>query len=167
MVTTPAFFHNRVNKNFPAETEVKKNPTLLIVVAAALVREDGLILLQKRPEGRDMAGLWEFPGGKLEEGEAAEAALARELAEELSIEVEPFDLVPSCFASAPLGTRNLLLLLYTCRNWKGTPHPLERQEIDWFSVDAMSDLPMPPADIPLIELLRKQLAHEHKALKLA
>lgn len=167
MVTTPPFFHNRVNKNFPMETEVKKNPTLLIVVAAALMRDDGMILLQKRPEGREMAGLWEFPGGKLEEEEVPEAALARELAEELSIAVAAADLEPSCFASAPLGARNLLLLLYTCRRWQGTPRPAENQEIGWFGVAEMANMPMPPADLPLIELLKKQIAQEQAELKFA
>lgn len=81
----------------------------MLVVAAALVRDDGHILLQKRPEGREMAGLWEFPGGKLEAGEQPEAALARELAEELAIVAEPADLVPACFASASIGERDLLL----------------------------------------------------------
>jgi 8-oxo-dGTP diphosphatase len=150
--------HRPVNKNFPTETKLKKNPTLLLVVAAALVRPDGYILLQKRPEGRDMAGLWEFPGGKLEEGEQPEAALARELAEELAIDVSPALLLPGCFASAPLGDKNLLLLLYICRDWHGVPRSIEGQELGWFAIDEMEQLPMPPADLPLIELLRKMLA---------
>lgn len=157
MVTTLAFFHRGVNKNFPTETKLKKIPTMLIVTAAALVRPDGLILLQTRPKGRDMAGLWEFPGGKLEPSEQAEAALARELAEELAITVEPSQLIPACFASAKIGARDLLLLLYVCREWTGTPIPVEGQELGWFGIDEMERLPMPPADVPLIELLRKIL----------
>lgn len=134
---------------------MKKNPTALLVVAAALLRKDGAILLQKRPEGRAMAGLWEFPGGKLEAGETPEVALVRELGEELAIHVDGADLVPSCFASAAIGDRPLLLLLYICRTWSGEPVAVESPELGWFSVDDMVDLPMPPADIPLIALLKK------------
>jgi 8-oxo-dGTP diphosphatase len=136
---------------------MQKNPTLLIVVAAALVRDDAAILLQKRPEGRAMAGLWEFPGGKLEEGEAPEDALVRELAEELEITVQPADLFPICFASAAIGDRPLLLLLYSCRQWVGDPVPVESPELGWFGVNEMRSLPMPPADLPLIDLLEKLL----------
>ncbi len=136
---------------------MQKNPTLLIVVAAALVRADGAILLQKRPEGRAMAGLWEFPGGKLEENEAPEDALVRELAEELAIAVKPADLIPACFASATIGERPLLLMLYICRQWAGDPVPVESPELGWFAVSEMRNLPMPPADLPLIDLLEKLL----------
>jgi 8-oxo-dGTP diphosphatase len=136
---------------------MQKNPTLLVVVAAALVRADGAILLQKRPEGRSMAGLWEFPGGKLEDGEAPETALCRELAEELAIEVDPANLAPACFASAAIGDRPLLLLLYTCHSWVGEPVPVESPELGWFSISEMRTLAMPPADLPLIELLEKLL----------
>jgi 8-oxo-dGTP diphosphatase len=104
-----------------------------------------------------MAGLWEFPGGKLEPAEQAEAALARELEEELDIAVKAEDLAPACFASAKIGVRDLLLLLYICREWQGEPVPVEAQELGWFDIDAMAQLPMPPADIPLIGLLRKIL----------
>lgn len=157
MVTTLAFFHKGVNKNFPEETKLKKNPTMLIVTAAALIRSNGQILLQKRPEGREMAGLWEFPGGKLEQDEQVEQGLARELAEELDIHVRPEDLVPYCFASAKIGERNLLLLLYSCRIWNGEPSAVEGQTLGWFSIDQMRTLPMPPADLPLIDLLDKIL----------
>jgi 8-oxo-dGTP diphosphatase len=136
---------------------MQKNPTLLIVVAAALVRDDGAVLLQKRPEGRSMAGLWEFPGGKLEEGEAPEAALVRELREELAIDVEPARLTPACFASAMIGNRPLLLLLYICRQWSGEPKAVESPELDWVQIADMRSLAMPPADLPLIELLAQLL----------
>jgi 8-oxo-dGTP diphosphatase len=136
---------------------MKKNPTLLIVVAAALIREDGAVLLQKRPEGKAMAGLWEFPGGKLEESESAEAALCRELDEELSIRVETMELSPSCFASAQLGERPFLLLLYTCKNWSGEPMANEGQQIGWFTLAEMRKLDMPPADLPLLDLLDRLL----------
>lgn len=157
MVTTLAFFHKGVNKNFPAETKLKKNPTMLIVTAAALIRYNGQILLQKRPEGREMAGLWEFPGGKLEQDEQVEQGLARELDEELNILVKLEDLVPTCFASAKIGERNMLLLLYSCRIWNGEPSAVEGQTLGWFSFDQMRTLPMPPADLPLIDLLDKIL----------
>jgi 8-oxo-dGTP diphosphatase len=136
---------------------VQKNPTLLIVAAIALVAPDRRVLLQKRPEGRPMSGLWEFPGGKLEDGECPEIALARELSEELDISVAVEDLTPACFASEPLGERQLLLLLYRCDRWVGIPHAVEQQEIGWFHVTEMPDLNMPPADYPLIELLEKLL----------
>ncbi len=132
-------------------------PSTLIVVAAALVRQDGKILLQKRPEGRSMAGLWEFPGGKQEPHESAEAALVRELKEELAVNVAVADLIPICFASAAIGERPLLLLLFACRAWNGTPTGVESQELGWFSLDEMRDLAMPPADIPLLDLLEKLL----------
>jgi 8-oxo-dGTP diphosphatase len=155
MVTTPAFFHRCVNKNFPEGTKVKKNPTMLFVVAAAIRNEAGRILLQKRPEGRDMAGLWEFPGGKVDGHETPEVALARELEEELGIVVQPSDLAPSCFASAPLASKHLLLLLYVCDQWQGGFEAREGQEMAWFSIDQMYDLSMPPADLPLLPLLQK------------
>ena len=136
---------------------MKKIPTTLLVVAAALLREDGRILLQKRPEGRSMAGLWEFPGGKLEEGETPEVALIRELAEELAIKIDTANLIPACFASATVGDRPLLLMLYICTVWVGEPVAVESPEFGWFSADEMANLPMPPADIPLIDLLKKLL----------
>jgi 8-oxo-dGTP diphosphatase len=155
------FFHKKLNKNFQSRAQMKNNPTIasstLIVVAAALVRDDGMILLQKRPEGRSMAGLWEFPGGKQEPEESAEAALLRELYEELAISVSVADLTPLCFASAAIGERPLLLLLFACRAWNGTPTGAEGQELGWFSLDDMQHLPMPPADLPLLDLLKMLL----------
>jgi 8-oxo-dGTP diphosphatase len=149
------FFHKSVNKNFPAGAQMKKNPTMLIVVAAALVRHDRSILLQKRPDGRSMAGLWEFPGGKLEPGESPVVALVRELHEELSIAVKVEDLRPACFAEASIGDRPLLLMLYICPNWAGEPVPVESPELGWFRVHEMRSLAMPPADLPLLDLLEK------------
>jgi 8-oxo-dGTP diphosphatase len=136
---------------------VEENPTILIVVAAALVRPDGRFLLQKRPEGRSLAGLWEFPGGKLEAQETPEEALARELQEELAIAVDHIDLAPACFASAAIGERPLLLLLYLCRRWAGEPVAVESPQLGWFSIAEMRGLAMPPADMPLIDLLEKLL----------
>ena len=128
------------------------NPTM-IVVAAALVDGEGKVLLQKRAAGRQMEGLWEFPGGKIDSGETPEAALVRELKEELGIEAEASSLAPAAFASAPLGERHLLLLLYVCRQWRGTPQPLDASALQWVRPREMTQLPMPPADEPLVKLL--------------
>lgn len=132
---------------------MEKSPTILFVVAAALTNENGQILLQKRPEGAQMGGLWEFPGGKVDEGESPEMALVRELEEELGITVALHDLTPETFASAPLGKRNLVLLLYRCLNWAGTPTPIYATEIQWFYAKQMPALLMPPADYPLVQKL--------------
>ncbi len=126
---------------------------ILVVVAAALTDGAGQVLLQRRPAGKAMAGLWEFPGGKLETGETPEIALARELAEELDIVVAPGDLVPLTFASHPLADRHLLLLLYRCTVWGGEPRPLDADALLWRRPDDMADLPMPPADLPLVAFL--------------
>jgi 8-oxo-dGTP diphosphatase len=136
--------------------QLEKNPTMT-VVAAALIDGERRVLLQRRPEGRAMAGLWEFPGGKVEEGEAPEAALVRELVEELGIALAVPDLVPACFASAPLGERHLLLLLYICRRWEGEPRPLHADALKWLHPAEMDPDEMPPADRPLIGLLAKLL----------
>jgi 8-oxo-dGTP diphosphatase len=131
---------------------VEKNPTM-IVVAAALVDDDGRVLLQQRAPGRAMAGLWEFPGGKLEDSELPESALVRELEEELGVHADPVSLAPAAFASAPLGDKHMLLLLYICREWRGQPRPLDASALQWVTPKEMSALPMPPADQPLIALL--------------
>jgi 8-oxo-dGTP diphosphatase len=125
----------------------------MTVVAAALAAQDGRVLLQQRAPGRAMAGLWEFPGGKVDPGELPEGALVRELREELGIEVAAADLVPACFASAPLGERHMVLLLYLCRRWQGEPRPLDAAALHWEKPAAMRALAMPPADAPLIDLL--------------
>ena len=130
----------------------------MIVVAAALDDGDGRILLQQRPLGRQMGGLWEFPGGKIDPGELPEAALVRELREELGIEVKPEALHPACFASAPLGERHLLLLLYHCRCWTGEPQPLDASGHRWVRPSEMRASEMPPADQPLIGLLEAILS---------
>jgi 8-oxo-dGTP diphosphatase len=123
------------------------------VVAAALVDGERRVLLQKRAAGRAMAGLWEFPGGKVEAGERPEQALARELGEELGIEVDIESLEPAAFASADNSGRHMLLLLYLCRRWRGEPRPLDAEALKWVRPDGMSALAMPPADAPLIPLL--------------
>jgi 8-oxo-dGTP diphosphatase len=134
---------------------MQKIPTMLTVVAAALQNPKGQFLLQKRPEGRAMAGLWEFPGGKIDGDETPEQALVRELSEELAIHVDSENLAPACFASAPLGDRQLLLLLYRCRIWEGVPTAVESPALGWFEISEMRELAMPPADEPLLDLLER------------
>lgn len=125
----------------------------LIVVAAALVDVDGRVLVQQRPADKSMAGLWEFPGGKIEPDETPEMALVRELREELGIETQTSCLAPAGFASEALGDRHLILLLYICRKWRGIPQALEAPAIRWIRPIGLHELPMPPADKPLIGLL--------------
>jgi 8-oxo-dGTP diphosphatase len=150
--------HTSINKTLQGDEKMEENPTMLLVVAAALTNQSGEILLQKRSEGRFMAGLWEFPGGKVEAGESPESALRRELKEELGILVEHQKLTPLAFASEPLDGRNLLLLLYVCHGWQGTPQPLDAAELRWLRPADMRMLDMPPADIPLVSALENFLA---------
>lgn len=128
---------------------------LLLVVAVALVDDSGRILVQQRPQSKSMAGLWEFPGGKIERGETPEGALVRELHEELGITVNPVHLQRACFASEPLDGAQLLLLLYICREWHGAVSAREASAIRWLRPSLLRNLPMPPADGPLIGLLEK------------
>ncbi len=125
----------------------------MTVVAVALVDGAGRMLLQQRAPGRAMAGLWEFPGGKVEPGELPEAALIREIEEELGIVLDAAALAPACFASAPLGDRHMILLLYLCREWRGEPRPLDASALKWLRPEEMDAAEMPPADRPLIALL--------------
>lgn len=130
---------------------------LVIVAACALIDADGRVLLAQRPEGKPMAGLWEFPGGKLAEGETPEAALVRELKEELAIDVAPSCLAPIGFASENSTDFHLLMPLFVCRKWSGTPQPLEAQRLAWVRPDRIGDYEMPPADKPLAAQLRDLL----------
>jgi 8-oxo-dGTP diphosphatase len=127
--------------------------SILLVVAAALVDVDGRVLIAERPAGRSMAGLWEFPGGKVADGESPEAALVRELREELSIEVCDTCLAPFTFASHAYDDFHLLMPLYLCRRWEGEICPREGQRIKWVRAARLQDYPMPPADLPLIPML--------------
>lgn len=131
-------------------------PTVL-VVAAALVDVDGRVLIAQRPEGKALAGLWEFPGGKVEAGERPEAALIRELQEELGIDVQEACLAPFVFASHSYDSFHLLMPLYLCRRWSGVVVAREHAALAWVRPSALSDYPMPPADAPLVAWLRDLL----------
>eukprot|EP01037_Dinobryon_pediforme_P025682 gene25682-biopygen15367 len=123
---------------------------LLLVVAAALVDQDGRVLIAQRPEGKALAGLWEFPGGKLDPGERPEGALIRELKEELGIDVKELCLAPLTFASHAYADFHLLMPLYVCRRWEGFVQSREGQALKWVRARQLRDYPMPPADEPLI-----------------
>jgi 8-oxo-dGTP diphosphatase len=131
--------------------------TILLVVACALIDPSGQVLVQKRPAGKSMAGLWEFPGGKIEIGETPEGALVRELREELGLTVEVTALTPLGFASAPLGEKQLILLLFHCKDWQGEPQSLESEALTWVSPSTLRMMAMPPADLPLIAVLEALL----------
>lgn len=130
---------------------------VVLVVAVALVDVDGRVLLAQRPEGKAMAGLWEFPGGKVHAGETPEAALIRELHEELGIDVSANCLAPFTFASHDYADFHLLMPLYVCRVWKGVVTPREGQALTWVKPVRLGEYPMPPADKPLVAMLRDLL----------
>jgi 8-oxo-dGTP diphosphatase len=130
---------------------------LLLVAAVALIDKEGRVLLAQRPEGKSMAGLWEFPGGKVEPSETPEAALIRELREELGIDTWSSCLAPLTFASHDYNDFHLLMPLYACRKWQGIVTPLEGQKLAWVRPAGLRDYPMPPADLPLIPILRDWL----------
>ena len=131
--------------------------SLVLVVACALVDADGRVLVTQRPAGRSMAGMWEFPGGKVEPRETPEAALVRELAEELGVDVTHECLAPLSFASHGYEAFHLLMPLYVCRKWSGNVTGREEQNLKWVFPRELYDLDMPPADIPLIAVLRDTL----------
>lgn len=135
----------------------RKSVPIVMVAAAALVDADNRILIAKRPEGKSLAGLWEFPGGKVEPGETPEAALVRELEEELSIEVCESCLSPFTFASHTYENFHLLMPLFLCRKWDGEIVAREHPEIAWVRANRLNHYPMPPADIPMIPFLRDLL----------
>ena len=138
-------------------TGVRGAVKTVLVSAVALVDADGRVLLAQRPEGKAMAGLWEFPGGKVEPGETPEAALIRELHEELGIGTWQSCLAPLTFASHGYDDFHLLMPLFACRKWTGTPRAREGQALAWVRPGALRDYPMPPADLPLIPMLRDWL----------
>lgn len=126
---------------------------IILVAAVALIDADGRVLLADRPEGKEMAGLWEFPGGKVDPGETPEAALIRELREELGIDTQESCLAPFTFASHAYEKFHLLMPLYLCRKWEGAPHPHEGQRLAWVRPTNLRDYPVPPADKPLVAML--------------
>lgn len=127
----------------------------VLVAAALLIDEENRVLLAQRPVGKPMAGLWEFPGGKIEAGELPEAALARELREELGIETSPEHLLPLTFASHTYEKFHLLMPIFSCRIWQGTPHPREGQQLVWTAKEEWHNYPMPPADDVVLPILFK------------
>jgi 8-oxo-dGTP diphosphatase len=140
---------------------------LVLVAACALIDPDARVLIARRPVWKAMAGLWEFPGGKVESGERPEEALIRELREELGIVVKEACLAPFTFASHAYPEFHLLIPLYVCRKWEGQPRPHEHQEIKWVRPRCLSDYPMPPADLPIIPMLRDLLSDSFPAIRVA
>ena len=140
-----------------AATAADPKPSLILVAAVVLVDTDGRVLLAQRPEGKQMAGLWEFPGGKVDPGETPEAALIRELRVELGIDVAASCLAPFTFASHAYPDFHLLMPLYVCRKWSGIPMAREGQRLTWVRPARLAEYPMPPADKPLIAMLRDLL----------
>jgi 8-oxo-dGTP diphosphatase len=130
---------------------------LSLVIACALIDPDGRVLLAQRPPGKAMGGLWEFPGGKVDSGETPEETLIRELQEELGITVKEACLAPFAFASHAYPDFHLLMPLYVCRRWEGTPQPLEHSALKWVRPRDMSQYSVPPADLPLVAMLRDLL----------
>lgn len=130
---------------------------LLVVAAAAMIDRDGRVLVATRPAGKDMAGLWEFPGGKVKDGETPEFALCRELYEELGIDARECCFTPIAFASHSYEKFHLLMPLYVCRMWRGNPVPKEGQEVKWVRPQELFSLPMPDADVPLVAQLLERL----------
>jgi 8-oxo-dGTP diphosphatase len=137
-----------------AAWRARKPRKTVLVAAVALVDADGRVLIARRPAGKEMAGLWEFPGGKVREGETPEAALIREVEEELGIDISASCLAPFAFASHAYDDFHLLMPLYLCRKWAGTVTARERQALKWARPETLRDYPMPPADVPLVAMLR-------------
>ena len=139
------------------EAETRRKPGSIpsvLVSAISLIDADGRVLISKRPEGKTMAGLWEFPGGKVENTETPEEALIREIKEELGLDITESCLAPLSFASHTYADFHLLIVLFVCRVWKGIPEPREGQEIRWVRPMRLGDYAMPPADINLVSMLQ-------------
>lgn len=143
-----------IDVTLPAAPPFQK---MVLVVAVALLDADGRVLIAQRPAGKEMAGLWEFPGGKVNDQETPEMALCRELREELNIETSPSCLYPLTFASHAYEKFHLLMPLYVCRMWRGTPQSVEGQKLQWVRINQLDEFEMPPADVPLIAALRDKL----------
>ncbi len=143
-----------VPKPAPAPATEAPGKRMVLVSAVALIDADGRVLLARRPEGKPLAGLWEFPGGKVHPGETPEAALIRELREELAIDVAESCLAPFAFAAHGYDSFHLLMPLYLCRRWSGQVTPLEGQKLAWVRPQKLAEYQMPPADKPLVALLR-------------
>ncbi|HTT80606.1 MAG TPA: (deoxy)nucleoside triphosphate pyrophosphohydrolase [Stellaceae bacterium] len=137
-----------------AATAAEAARPIVLVAAVALIDKDGRVLLAERPAGKHLAGLWEFPGGKVQPGETPEVALIRELAEELGIDVHASCLAPFTFASHAYPEFHLLMPLFVCRRWQGIAVPREGQRLQWVRPARLADYPMPPADKPLVAMLR-------------
>jgi len=148
-----------VNEFLRRAFKLENSFTPLVVVAVALLRADGRVLMQQRPQISMHGGLWEFPGGKVEPGENPEHAAVRELEEELGLDLSLASLEPVSFASGRtgMGTRSLVILLYACREWQGEPHPHEAEALGWYAPEAVETLAMPPLDYPLADALCKFL----------
>jgi len=145
--------------SFRHRSDLKKNPTMTRVVAAALIGADGRVLMQRRAAGRQHGGLWEFPGGKVEPGETLEFALVREIHEELALSLDSGRI--AFLAEAGDDTGGIVITLYTCREWTGDPLCLDAEALGWFSADELLALVMPPLDVPLARAV-KQLLNEAK-----
>jgi 8-oxo-dGTP diphosphatase len=146
--------HLAATRELPKSEEPVAAPPVVLAAACALIDAEGRVLLARRPEGKKLAGLWEFPGGKIDAGETPEAALIRELKEELGIGVEAKNLAPFVFASHAYEGFHLLMPVYLCRRWQGKPQPREGQALAWVAPDRLVEYPMPAADRPLIPMLR-------------
>lgn len=131
---------------------------ILYVSAGILIKDDNSIFLAQRPQGKSLSGLWEFPGGKLENGETPEACLVRELHEEIDVTISKNDLTPFTFITDPTDDFYLVMFLFICRKWKGTPKGHEGQNVTWVAPSQLNDLPHPKADKPIIEMIQKELA---------
>src|SRR5438045_1343150 len=152
-----AMRNSDAGKTGSEKTATGAEKPVVLVVAVALIDVDGRVLLAERPEGKSMAGLWEFPGGKVHQGETPEAALIRELKEELGIDVTASCLAPFTFASHGYAEFHLLMPLYVCRKWQGIVMAREGQQLKWVRPTQLGDYPMPPADKPLVAMQREPL----------
>ena len=149
--------HQNLRKKLKTKRKSKLKNSTLLVVAIAMIDENSRVLLAERPTNRSMAGLWEFPGGKIDKDETPELALCREIKEELGVILKPQNLKPFFFASHQYKDFHLLMPLYLCSEWEGVPKPLEGQKIEWVKIKDIFNFSMPDADIPLAQALQEKL----------